>query len=441
LTELKDKVTLNELKKVFYLKVPLKLTQKVIKIISDINNRDKKNKESNKREQQNILRRNLKIIKEGEFNLIPINISTSSTTSSLISIAENIKKVKSEIINRLKEKSANYISEIEKIEIIEREMSKEDYKYKEIMDWKKSLKNVIKMKYPKEITELLPKTFDIIGDIAIIEFDLYGELSDFILKNFGNKYSVDEIKKDIGLTILKQNKNIKKVFNKGGKVDGEFRVRFYEHVVGDHSSLTKHKENNCIFELDIKKVFFNPRLVYERNRISNKPFKNNAVILDCFAGVGPFSIEIACKHLVKIIASEKNPYACEFFRRNIILNKKKMKGQVELYCGDFRELSKSEIGKKYLNCVDCIIMNLPKKNLEFIKFIRPFIKNNGSELIIYLLEEEPNPIEKGIEELNNHLIESKIHLEKINFSRIVKNYSPKIYMIVLEAMISIPSKI
>ena len=68
--------------------------------------------------------------------------------------------------------------------------------------------------------------------------------------------------------------------------------------------------------LDVKKVYFSPRLATERKRITDQ-VKNNEIIVDMFAGIGPFSISIARKHKVKIYAIDINPYAYKYLKKNI----------------------------------------------------------------------------------------------------------------------------
>ena len=402
------------MEKILCLKITVQLTQKFLKLSS-------KNKFN-----LNFIRNDIKIKRNNEFNLIPLNFNLKDK--------ENLN-----LINKIIEEFTNTIVNPQfetkiPIEIIEKEILESDFKN---IKKTQSIENELKKFYPEEIINLIPKSFDIIGDIAIIEFDIYGDLTKLLETKYGNQYSIDDLKKKLAQTILNQNINIKTVLNKIGRVEGEFRLRKFEYILGENKTYTRHKENGCIFELDISKVFFNPRLSYERLRISKKKFKENSIILDCFAGVGPFSIEISSKNNVNVFACEKNPDACYFFKRNIILNKKRIIGKIELLCNDFKILYNFECTKKLINNVDYIIMNLPEKNLEFIKYIKPYIKFDGTELIIYLLEENIDPIKKGIENLKRELLNNGLEIKRIIFSRIVKNFAPKIFMIVIEVEIKL----
>ena len=79
-------------------------------------------------------------------------------------------------------------------------------------------------------------------------------------------------------------------------------------------SETVHKEFGSRFLLDVKKVYFSPRLATERKRITDH-VKNNEIIVDMFAGIGPFSISIARKHKVKIYAIDINPICLQISKK------------------------------------------------------------------------------------------------------------------------------
>jgi tRNA (guanine37-N1)-methyltransferase len=71
----------------------------------------------------------------------------------------------------------------------------------------------------------------------------------------------------------------------------------------------------------VTKVYFSPRLSQERLRIAQK-VRGGEVVIDMFAGVGPFSIQIAKKfNNVKVYAIDTNPVAIQFLKQNIALNK------------------------------------------------------------------------------------------------------------------------
>ena len=132
----------------------------------------------------------------------------------------------------------------------------------------------------------LNKSFDIIGDIAIVKFD--GKLK----KN--DKINAAE-------TLLTKNKNVKKIFEKIGMINGEERLPKLRQLIGK-GSVTLYKENGFSFYVDVKKVFFSPRMSNERLRVINQ-IRNEENVLDMFCGVGPFAIPTAkkCKSVTAIV--------------------------------------------------------------------------------------------------------------------------------------------
>ncbi len=152
---------------------------------------------------------------------------------------------------------------------------------------------------------------------------------------------------------LIKRKNIKTVALRVGEVEGPYRIKKVKVILGEKTTRTIHKENGVRLALDINKVYFSPRLQTERLRIINQ-VKEGETIIDMFAGVGPFSIEIAKhKNVKKIYAIDHNPAAIEFLKKNIILNKVK---NIVPILGDALEVIKE------LPPADRIIMNAPRQN-------------------------------------------------------------------------------
>ncbi len=201
----------------------------------------------------------------------------------------------------------------------------------------------------------LSKSFDIIGDIAIVKFE--GKLT--------KKQKLELIKE-----VLEKNKNIKRVFEKTGIIEGNERIPKLKLLIGK-GSLALYKENGFNFYVDVKKVFFSPRLGNERLRVI-KLVKENEKVLDMFCGVGPFSIPIAkkCKNVVAIDINKK---AIELLQKNIELNKIK---NIEFYCGDSKK-----VVKKLNTRFNRIIMNFP---LYAYKFLEAALQKADNKCTIHL---------------------------------------------------------
>lgn len=165
-----------------------------------------------------------------------------------------------------------------------------------------SLIELLKDKLQEEKLLLVPKGFEVIGDIAILNLPppLYDE------------------KHLIAQALVSHNKNVKVVLLKKNKLAGEKRTAEFEILIGDRTA-TIHKENDCLFNVDFAQTYFTGKLYFERLRIAGE-VKDDEDILVLFCGVGPFLIPIAKKKKVNIIGLEKNPFACALFRKNAELN-------------------------------------------------------------------------------------------------------------------------
>ena len=140
-----------------------------------------------------------------------------------------------------------------------------------------------------------------------------------------------------------------------------YRTRDIEVIWGDENMETTHKESGCLFKVNPKRVFFSPRLSYERMRVARKVMAGETII-NMFSGVGCFSIIIAkIQPQTKIYSIDVNPYAYEYMNENVRLNK--MEGSVIPILGDVRE----ELKRSGLEGVaDRVLMPLPEEAHSFL---------------------------------------------------------------------------
>jgi tRNA (guanine37-N1)-methyltransferase len=241
------------------------------------------------------------------------------------------------------------------------------------------------------------RAYDVIGDIAIVE----------IPDELAQRRVV------IGETLLSFNKNVKCVFEKRGEISGPHRTRRFLHLAGEKRTKTIHREYGCQFALDIKKVFFSPRLATERKRIAGM-VRDGEKVLDMFCGVGPFSIIIA-RHSYprEIHASDINEHAVAYLKKNVVLNKVK---NVFPYKEDARRIF------DIVGNVDRCIMNLPAQGWDFIDLAR----EHSRYLHFYTIAQT----------LGDAVAKIRARGMKIISSRIVKEYSPQesIYCLDLETL-------
>jgi tRNA (guanine37-N1)-methyltransferase len=245
-----------------------------------------------------------------------------------------------------------------------------------------------------EEIENLRTSFDTIGNIVILEIP--DELQDR--------------KQKIGDAALKFTKR-KAIYMKKSAIKGTTRIRDLEFLSGIDDSVTIHKEHGARLKLDVRKVYFSPRLATERKRVMESVCDGEK-ILDMFCGIGPFPIVIARNKNADITAVDINEEAIKYLNENIRLNK--LKGSIRTCCGDVREVSKS------FNCkFDRIIMNLPGLAYTFLDVAVDLIEDGG--IINYY--EFSDSYEQGIKRLRKACAEAECEVEIIN-TRKVKSTSP-----------------
>jgi tRNA (guanine37-N1)-methyltransferase len=164
-------------------------------------------------------------------------------------------------------------------------------------------------------------------------------------------------------------KKVRSVAVVRGKTQGHERVRPIEVIWGDTNTTTLHREWGCLLKVDPSKVFFTPRLSYERMRVA-KLVRGGETILNAFAGVGAFSILISKLHpSTKIISVDSNPYAFEFMLENRRLNK----------CwGVVPVLSDAlDVLKSFSDRFDRVLLPLPELSLKALPYAVRCVKNGG----------------------------------------------------------------
>ncbi len=107
---------------------------------------------------------------------------------------------------------------------------------------------------------------------------------------------------------------------------GELRVQRLVHLAGERRTRTVHREHGLELEVDIARVYFNPRLAYEHRRVAEASGDGEAV-LDMFSGVGGFTLHVTALRRARMLAVDLNPYAAVLAARNIARNKRRLRGE------------------------------------------------------------------------------------------------------------------
>jgi len=224
-----------------------------------------------------------------------------------------------------------------------------------------NLKELLKKDLSKKQLSLVPRGFDVIGDVL-----LFNSFPDELVKK----------EKKIGERILANFPNIKVVAKKTGKFSGKYRTQTIKIIAGEKRKETTHKENDVRIKLHIQNTYFSPRTATERMRIAKKVKKGESVLV-MFSGAAPFPLVIA-KHSSpkEVYGIESNPDAHKYALENA-----RKFPTIHLIKG---EVSKVKLNKKF----DRIVMPLPKTAIDFFPLALSKLKKKGTIHLYAFVENE-----------------------------------------------------
>lgn len=211
-----------------------------------------------------------------------------------------------------------------------------------------------------------------------------------------------------------------KTIVKINRIEGDKREPEVEILYGNQTE-TIHKENNCLFKLDLAKVMWSKGNTNERLRIA-KLVEVNETVIDMFAGIGYFSIPIAkLSHPKKVISTEINPVSFQYLQDNIKLNKI---NNIEAYLGDNRDIIPNFKGNR-------IIMGYVKTTHHFLDVAINSLNKNG---IIHYHETVPEKLmdSRPIKRIKEAAGEREVQL--LNIQKI-KRYSPGVIHVVIDVQL------
>jgi tRNA (guanine37-N1)-methyltransferase len=250
---------------------------------------------------------------------------------------------------------------------------------------KKDLKKYLNKSLETCQLEQFYSSYEVVGDIAILR----------VHKSLENRIP------EIADIIMTSNKHIKTILHQTSPVTSSFRIRKLRWIAGDKKTETIHKEYGCSFKLDLEKTYFSPRLHFERMRIA-KQVKPHEVVINMFSGVG-----------------------CQ---KNVKLNK--VRHIVESLEGDAKLL----IETKLQNIADRVLMPLPEKAFEYLKYAVSALKRNGGDIHYYDFthaRKSEKPVIKISEKVSRKLRKLNIN-SRISFGKVVRTIGPRWFQIVLD---------
>jgi len=260
---------------------------------------------------------------------------------------------------------------------------------------------------PEEI-KLVPRAYDLIGDIAVLEIP--DELSDH--------------RETIGRVFHEVHKNFSTILAKKGAISGTTRVREYQCLAGEDKTDTIHIEYGCRLAVDLSKAYFSPRLLEEHNRIAQL-VKENEFVVDMFCGVGPFPIHIARQKKAHIVAIDINPDAIGLLKESMRLNK--LVGTIEPIVGDAKDYSKSQVA-------DRVIMNHPSGAFDFVSDACRILKPLGV-LHYYDFMGGEKPEDTITDKLAQLVENAGRSIDTVNIVRRVRDSAPYEFQMVVDAVI------
>ncbi|XP_037551272.1 tRNA (guanine(37)-N1)-methyltransferase [Nematolebias whitei] len=243
------------------------------------------------------------------------------------------------------------------------------------------------------------------GQVVTSGFSRVGHIAHLNLRDHQLPY-----KNVIGQVIMDKNPGVTCVVNKTNIIDSTYRNFKMELLAGEENMVVKVKENGVAYEFDFSRVYWNPRLSTEHQRVVQL-VKRGDTVFDVFAGVGPFAIP-AARLGAKVLANDLNPESYKWLQHNCKLNKVESKVRTFNMDGrafiqgpfkeELRSLMKGEGGIH-------VVMNLPALALEFLDAFRGLLQlETTSELNLptvycYAFSKEENPEADVVERASRNL--------------------------------------
>ena len=273
----------------------------------------------------------------------------------------------------------------------------------------RNLRDALKGKLSKRELSYLVKSFDSVGNIAVIEIPP----------------ELEKKEKIIGEALLGVNPRFETVCKIAGAHKGAFRVQPVKVIAGKRNKTALYVESGCRMKVDLGKVFFSPRLSHERERIG-KLIKKGEVVGAFFAGVGPFPLVFAKNSpMKKAVAIELNPHAVKLMRENIVLNK--VQEKIEPVLGDVNKLASTKFKGKF----DRAVMPLPKDAGGFLEATMLSIKPSGGTIHFYQFSPIDDPFTGPLKKIRETA--TKLGLKtRVLRKKMVRSFSAQTIQVVLD---------
>jgi len=277
----------------------------------------------------------------------------------------------------------------------------------------RNLRDAVRTVVPPNLLSQLPRSLDVVGDIAIIELSP----------------KLESYSREVGDGILQVNQHVRLVLKKASDVEGAFRTRGLQVIAGSGGMETIHREFDCEYRLDVSSVYFNPRLAHERRRVAGL-VGIGEVVVDMFAGVGPYSILIArLQPHSKVYALDINPSAIKYLKENVLANE--VADRVIPMLGDARVSSRSVLH----DTADRVIMNLPSEAEHYLDVASHILKRAGGHIHFYRFASRDVNLNTIRENFEKSVFAQKRTVKTFSYCKVVREISPSRVQVAIDAFV------
>lgn len=206
-----------------------------------------------------------------------------------------------------------------------------------------------------------------------------------------------------------------------GHISGRQRKPEVELLWGKGTE-TIHKENRCLYKMDVSQVMWSKGNTAERMRLT-KLVGEDETVVDLFAGIGYFSIPIAVhSQPTKVYAVEINPVSHYYLKENIILNR--VVDIIEPVLGNCRDFAPQKVA-------DRILMGYIGNTHEYLDVAMNALRAGG---IVHYHEAVPEKLKftRPVRRIQSAAQDREV---EILHQRVIKKYAPGVYHVVIDAKI------
>lgn len=285
--------------------------------------------------------------------------------------------------------------------------------FEETKEIVRTLQASLRGRIPDGLIAKLPKSFDVIGDIAVVDLP----------------EGLEQYSEVIGQGVMRINQHVRLALRRSSQVEGTFRTRKLEVMAGGGGTETVHSEFSCRYQLDALTVYFNPRLSRERIRIARQVMPKESVV-DMFAGVGPYSILIARQQPTSTVYSvDINPSAVMYLKENIFANR--VADRVIPMLGDVKELAQM----KLRGIANRVIMNLPSEASSYLSAASLILKGEGGMIHFYAFAGRDENLETMVKSFRLTVESQGRKLESVRFCKVIKEVAPNRVQVAIDAFV------